>query len=37
VVASRNYSGRRPPSTLLFESASAKLGDESELFRYPEV
>jgi hypothetical protein len=33
VVASRYYSGRRPPSTLLFESTSAKLGDESELFR----
>ncbi|MCC7242312.1 MAG: hypothetical protein IT180_10335 [Acidobacteria bacterium] len=33
VVASRFYSGRRPPSTRLFESTSAKLGDESELFR----
>lgn len=33
VVASRYYSGRRPPSTLLFESTSSKLGDESELFR----
>lgn len=33
VVASRYYSGRRPPSTLLFESTNAKLGDESELFR----
>jgi len=32
VVASRYYSGRRPPSTLLFESTNAKLGDESELF-----
>ena len=33
VVASRYYTGRRPPSTLLFESTDAKLGDESELFR----
>jgi hypothetical protein len=33
VVASRYYSGRRPPSTLLFESTNSKLGDESELFR----
>jgi Arc/MetJ-type ribon-helix-helix transcriptional regulator len=33
VVASRYYSGRRPPSTRLFESTDAKLGDESELFR----
>jgi hypothetical protein len=33
VVASRYYSGRRPPSTLLFESTNARLGDESELFR----
>lgn len=33
VVASRYYKGRRPPSTLLFESTNAKLGDESELFR----
>jgi len=33
VVASRYYSGRRPPSTLLFESVNTKLGDESELFR----
>jgi hypothetical protein len=33
VVASRYYSGRRPPSTGLFESSDAKLGDESELFR----
>jgi len=31
VVASRYYSGRRPPSTLLFESTNTKLGDESEL------
>jgi Arc/MetJ-type ribon-helix-helix transcriptional regulator len=33
VVASRYYSGRRSPSTLLFESTNSKLGDESELFR----
>ena len=33
VVGSRYYSGRRPPSTLLFESTNSKLGDESELFR----
>ena len=33
VVASRYKSGRRPPSTLLFESTNSKLGDESELFR----
>jgi len=33
VVASRYYAGRRPPSTLLFESTDAKLGDESELFQ----
>ena len=33
VVASRYYTGRRPPSTRLFESTDAKLGDESELFR----
>ena len=33
VVASRFYTGRRPPSTLLFESTDGKLGDESELFR----
>ncbi len=32
VVASRYYSGKRPPSTLLFESTNSKLGDESELF-----
>jgi hypothetical protein len=36
VVASRYYSGRRPPSTLLFESTNSKLGDESELFRHLE-
>ena len=33
VVASRYYSGRRAPSTLLFECTYSKLGDESELFR----
>ena len=33
IVASRYYSGRRPPSTRLFESIDSKLGDESELFR----
>jgi hypothetical protein len=33
VVASRYYTGRRPPSTLLFESTDSKLGDEAELFR----
>ena len=33
VVASRYYPGRRPPSTLLFESTNSKLGDESQLFR----
>lgn len=33
VVASRYYSGRRAPSTRLFESTDTKLGDESELFR----
>jgi hypothetical protein len=33
VAASRYYSGRRPPSTLLFESTNAKLGDEADLFR----
>src|SRR5438046_10722107 len=33
VVASRYYTGRRPPSTLLVESTDTKLGDESELFR----
>jgi hypothetical protein len=32
MVASRYYSGRRPPSTLLFESTNGMLGDESELF-----
>jgi len=33
VVASRYYTGRRPPSTRLFASMDNKLGDESELFR----
>ena len=33
VVASGYYSGRRAPSTHLFESTNARLGDESELFR----
>lgn len=33
IVASRYYKGRRPPSTRLFESTDAKLGDENELFR----
>ena len=33
VVASRYYTGRRPPTTGLFESTDSKLGDESELFR----
>jgi hypothetical protein len=33
VVAARYYRGRRPPSTGLFVSADAKLGEESELFR----
>ncbi|MBA3341613.1 MAG: hypothetical protein H0T48_07235 [Gemmatimonadaceae bacterium] len=33
VVASRYYTGRRPPSTRLFESTDMKLGDESGLFR----
>ena len=33
VVASRYYTGRRPPSTGLFQSTDTKLGDESELFQ----
>lgn len=33
VVASRYYTGRRAPSTRLFESTDTKLGEESELFR----
>lgn len=32
VVASRYYSGRRPPTTRLFQSTDNKLGDESDLF-----
>src|SRR5438552_17946735 len=37
VVASRYYTGRRPPSTRLFVSTDTKLGDDSELFRDLEV
>ena len=33
LVASRYYAGRRPPTTRLFVSTDAKLGDESELFK----
>jgi Arc/MetJ-type ribon-helix-helix transcriptional regulator len=33
LVASRYYTGRRPPATRLFESTDSKLGDESELFQ----
>ena len=33
VVAARYYRGRRPPSTGLFVSTDAKLGEESEIFR----
>ena len=33
IVASRYYTGQRPPSTRLFESADTKLGDEAELFK----
>jgi hypothetical protein len=33
VVAARYYSGRRPPTTRLFESTDSKLGDEDLLFR----
>jgi hypothetical protein len=33
VVASRYYTGRRPPTTGLFESTDNKLGDESLLFK----
>jgi len=33
VVAARYYRGRRPPSTGLFVSTDAKLGDEAEIFR----
>jgi len=33
VVAARYYRHRRPPSTGLFASTDAKLGEESEIFR----
>lgn len=33
VVASRYYTGRRPPTTRLFESTDGKLGDEALLFK----
>ena len=33
LVAARYYSGRRPPTTRLFESTDSKLGDEDLLFR----
>ena len=33
VVAARYYRRRRPPSTGLFVSTDAKLGDEAEIFR----
>ncbi len=33
VVAARYYRHRRPPSTGLFVSTDAKLGEESEIFR----
>jgi hypothetical protein len=33
VVAARYYRRRRPPSTGLFVSTDAKLGEESEIFR----
>lgn len=36
VVAAKYYRGRRSPSTQLFASDSAKMGDESELFEDPE-
>ncbi len=32
-VASRYYTERRPPSTMLFESTDPNLGNEAELFR----
>jgi len=37
VVESRYYTGRRPPSTRLFESTDTELGDESKLFRNHET
>jgi hypothetical protein len=33
VVAARYYRNRRAPSTGLFVSTDAKLGDEAEIFR----
>ena len=33
VVAARYYRRKRPPSTGLFVSTDAKLGDEADLFR----
>jgi hypothetical protein len=33
VVAAKYYRHRRPPTTGLFESTAANLGDESELFK----
>jgi hypothetical protein len=33
IAAARYYRGRRPPTTGLFQSTDAKLGDEAELFR----
>ena len=33
VVAAKYYRGRRPPSTGLFVSTAAKLGEETELFK----
>ncbi|HXT22132.1 MAG TPA: hypothetical protein VN811_14880 [Thermoanaerobaculia bacterium] len=33
LVASRYYTGRRPPTTRLFVTTDAKLGDEAELFK----
>jgi hypothetical protein len=33
VVAARYYRDRRPPSTGLFASTDAKLGEEEEVFR----
>jgi len=33
VVAARYYRDRSPPSTRLFVSTSAKLGDEADIFR----
>ena len=33
LVASRYYTGRRPPTTRLFESTDDRLGDDSELLK----